>query len=45
MPVTEVQTDEQLQSRVLPLNFRLVPGDARPVIEVTHHDGLQVWRI
>jgi Uma2 family endonuclease len=35
----------QLQSTVLPLNFRLVPGDARPVIEVTHSDGRQNWRI
>jgi Uma2 family endonuclease len=35
----------ELQSSVLPLNFRLVPGDARPVIEVTHHDGSQTWRI
>jgi len=35
----------QLQSTVLPLNFRLIPGDARPVIEVTHNDGRQSWRI
>jgi Uma2 family endonuclease len=35
----------QLQSTVLPLNFRLVAGDARPVIEVEHHDGRQKWRI
>lgn len=41
-------TDEsqlQLQSTVLPLNFRLVAGDARPAIEVTHKDGRQTWRI
>jgi Uma2 family endonuclease len=35
----------QLQSRVVPLNFRLIPGDARPVIEVAHRDGRQTWRI
>jgi Uma2 family endonuclease len=35
----------QLQSRVLPLNFRLIPGDARPVIEVAHRDGRQTWSI
>jgi Uma2 family endonuclease len=39
------ESSTQLQSIVLPLNFRLVPGDARPVIEVTHHDGRQAWRI
>ena len=35
----------QLQSQILPLNFRLIAGDARPIIEVTHHDGRQTWRI
>jgi Uma2 family endonuclease len=40
-----VEAPLQLQSTVLPLNFRLVPGDARPVIEVTHNDGRQTWRI
>ena len=35
----------QLQSAVLPLNFRLVAGEARPVIEVEHHDGRQKWQI
>ncbi len=35
----------QLQSTVLPLNFRLIAGDARPVIDVVHHDGRQTWRI
>ena len=35
----------QLQSTVLPLNFRLVPGEGRAVIEVEHHDGHQNWRI
>jgi len=35
----------QLQSGVLPLNFRLVPGDARAGIDIAHHDGRQCWRI
>jgi Uma2 family endonuclease len=35
----------QLQSRVLPLNFRLVADQERPVIEVSHRDGRQTWRI
>ncbi len=32
-----------LASEVLPLSFRLVPGDPRPRIEVVHADGLQRW--
>jgi Uma2 family endonuclease len=32
-----------LMSAVLPLSFRLVPGEARPQIEVTHLDGVQRW--
>lgn len=40
-----VDSTLQLQSLVLPLNFRLVPGDTRPVIEITHSDGRQTWRI
>jgi len=35
----------QLQSIVLPLNFRLVAGQGRPVIEVSHREGRQTWRI
>ena len=50
-----VDSPSQLQSAVLPLNFRLVPGDVRPgeirksevrpVIEITHNDGRQAGRI
>ncbi|MBI3862807.1 MAG: Uma2 family endonuclease [Planctomycetia bacterium] len=40
-----VDSAVQLQSEVLPLNFRLVRGDARPQIEISHHDGRQQWRI
>jgi Uma2 family endonuclease len=30
---------EPIPSNVLPLSFRLVPGDPRPSIEVLRHDG------
>lgn len=32
-----------LASNVLPLSFRLIPGTQRPLIEVTHRDGVQHW--
>lgn len=38
-----LEQPELLQSTVLPLSFRLVPGEARPGIEVRHADGNQVW--
>src|SRR5262245_7519856 len=34
-----------LESTVLPLQFRLVPGQARPHIEITHTDGVQRWLV
>ena len=34
-----------LQSSVLPLTFRLIPGDTRPRIEVCHNDGVQQWAV
>ena len=34
-----------LTSNVVPTSFRLVPGDARPRIEVTHKDGVQRWLV
>jgi Uma2 family endonuclease len=34
-----------VRSEVVPLSFRLVPGGARPSIEVTHHDGVQHWTV
>jgi Uma2 family endonuclease len=40
-----VESPVQLQSTVLPLNFRLIAGQPRPVIEVVHQDGGQTWRI
>ena len=34
-----------LASEVLPLTFRLIPGEDRPRIEVQHTDGIQRWVI
>jgi Uma2 family endonuclease len=34
-----------LRSSVVPDSFRLVPGNPRPRIEVTHHDGVQRWLV
>jgi hypothetical protein len=36
---------DTLLSTVVPLSFRLVPGDAHPRIEVTRADGGQGWVI
>lgn len=39
-----VSTSSQiLRSEVVPLSFKLIPGEARPSIEVTHSDGVQRW--
>lgn len=35
---------EPLPSNVLPLSFRLLPGDPRPLVEVTRNDGAR-WTI
>jgi Uma2 family endonuclease len=32
-----------IESAVVPVSFRLVPGTPRPKIEVTHRDGIQRW--
>ena len=34
-----------LTSEVVPLSFRLLAGDDRPLIEVVHNDGVQTWRV
>lgn len=34
-----------LTSSILPLTFRLVPGEARPSIEVVHADEVQRWLV
>jgi len=38
-----VEQPDNLTSQVLPLSFRLEAGEARPVILVTHADGVQTW--
>ncbi len=40
-----VEPPETLASAVLPLSFRLLPGDPRPRIEVTKADGARTWTI
>jgi Uma2 family endonuclease len=32
-----------LKSEVVPVSFRLTSGPKRPMIEVSHHDGVQQW--
>ena len=34
-----------LRSDVVPFTFRLIPGGARPQIEVAHHDGVRRWLV
>jgi Uma2 family endonuclease len=38
-----LEGNEILRSEVLPLSFRLIAGESRPIIEVCHNDGLQRW--
>jgi len=48
VPVAAVGPDDPeaaLVSSILPLRFRLTPGDPRPTIEVEHADGLRRWTI
>jgi Uma2 family endonuclease len=40
-----VPNADTLQSRVVPLTFRLIQGRVRPLIEVTHEDGVQRWTV
>jgi Uma2 family endonuclease len=40
-----LEDPQTIESTVLPLTFRLVDGETRPVIEVTHIDGKEVWRV
>lgn len=42
---SSMEKSATLESRVLPLKFRLVSGDTRPQIEITHHDGRQQWLV
>ena len=36
---------QKLASEVLPVSFRLVEDPERPILEVTHADGVQSWSI
>ena len=36
---------DALPSDVVPLSFRLLPGQPRPQVEVAHHDGVQRWLV
>ena len=42
---SEIQQSEVLQSGVLPLEFRLLPGQPRPPIEVTHAETRRQWLV
>ena len=42
---SDLATPATLNSDVVPVSFRLVPGSARPKIEVTHRDGVQRWLV
>jgi Uma2 family endonuclease len=43
--VSTPENFEIVSSQVLPLTFRLVPGEERPTIEVCRLDGRETWRI
>jgi len=43
--VQEATSGAVLQSKAVPLSLRLVPGDPRPQIEVTHHASEKTWLI
>jgi Uma2 family endonuclease len=36
---------DELASAVLPLTFRLGPGEPRPCLEVAYHEARQVWKV
>jgi hypothetical protein len=42
---SETERGETLSSRVLPLAFRLLPGQPRPRIEVTHVETRRQWLV
>jgi Uma2 family endonuclease len=43
--VSTPEKPDLLTSVVLPLSFRLVPGEGRPTLELSRLDGGQIWRI
>jgi Uma2 family endonuclease len=40
---SDAESSSPLSSTVLPLTFRLLPGEPRPRIEVVHTDGIRTW--
>lgn len=42
---SSLEQPKLLESKVLPLRFRLLPGKKRPTIEVAHKDGSQRWSL
>jgi Uma2 family endonuclease len=40
---SDLDRPDTLTSEVLPLSFRLIEGDTRPRIDITHSDGVQHW--
>jgi Uma2 family endonuclease len=42
---SDARTSSTIKSEIVPVSFRLVPGEPRPRIEITHHDGKQRWLV
>jgi len=42
---TSIASGSRLESQVLPIAFRLIPGDDRPLIEAIHTEGQGRWSI
>lgn len=42
---SRIEEPFSLQSEILPMSFRLVVGEQRPVMEVAHHDGERRWSV
>ena len=42
---SSLDASDVLRSTVVPLTFRLVPGEARPQIEVKHADSGRCWQV
>ena len=41
----DVETGGTLCLQTVPLTFRLIAGDARPQVEVTHADSARSWMV
>ena len=42
---SDLSGGDVIASAVVPVSFRLVPGEPRPKIEVTHRDGARRWLV